>query len=154
MLLPVQIQAILYHFIVGWVYALGFSFIISFVKYIHFPFLKGIIEIIYHLVFTSIMFYGLYHINGGVTNIYLISFFIFGVFIYFIFYLSVFLQVFSIIYRFLYPIHLKLTIAKNKIIDIIKLSIKIRRRRRTDVKRKKKQRKENKKKKTSIKTPD
>ena len=98
MLLPVQIQAILYHFIVGWVYALGFSFIISFVKYIHFPFLKGIIEIIYHLVFTSIMFYGLYHINGGVTNIYLISFFIFGVFIYFIFYLSVFLQVFSIIY--------------------------------------------------------
>ena len=32
MLLPTQIQAILYHFLMGWVYAFGFSFLISFVS--------------------------------------------------------------------------------------------------------------------------
>ena len=75
MLLPTQIQAILYHFLMGWVYAFGFSFLISFVKYLRFPILKGIVEILYHILFTSLMFIGLYKINGGITNIYLICFF-------------------------------------------------------------------------------
>ena len=92
MLLPTQIQAILYHFLMGWVYAFGFSFLISFVKYLRFPILKGIVEILYHILFTSLMFIGLYKINGGITHIYLICFFILGAFIYFTWYLSVFLQ--------------------------------------------------------------
>ncbi len=97
MLLPTQIQAILYHFLTGWVYAFGFSFLISFVKYLRFPIFKGIVEILYHILFTSLMFFGLYKINGGITNIYLICFFILGAFIYFTWYLSVFLQLFAAI---------------------------------------------------------
>jgi len=137
MLLPTQIQAILYHFLMGWVYAFGFSFLISFVKYLRFPILKGIVEILYHILFTSLMFIGLYKINGGITNIYLICFFILGAFIYFTWYLSVFLQLFTAIRRLLHPFKVKLLVAKSKIIAIIRLPGKIRKRRKANAKRKK-----------------
>ena len=138
MLLPTQIQAILYHFLMGWVYAFGFSFLISFVKYLRFPILKGIVEILYHILFTSLMFIGLYKINGGITNIYLICFFILGAFIYFTWYLSVFLQLFTAIRRLLHPFKVKLLVAKSKIIAIIRLPGKIRKRRKANAKRKRK----------------
>lgn len=137
MLLPTQIQAILYHFLMGWVYAFGFSFLISFVKYLRFPIFKGIVEILYHILFTSLMFIGLYKINGGITNIYLICFFILGAFIYFTWYLSVFLQLFTAIRRLLHPFKVKLLVAKSKIIAIIRLPGKIRKRRKANAKRKK-----------------
>ena len=141
MLLPTQIQAILYHFLTGWVYAFGFSFLISFVKYLRFPFVKGIIEVLYHLLFTSLMFYGLYQINGGVTNIYLFGFFVLGCFIYFTCYLSVFMQLFSAFRHFLHPFKVKLLVAKSKIVAIIRLPGKIRKRRKANAKRKKSSRK-------------
>lgn len=144
MLLPTQIQAILYHFLMGWVYAFGFSFLISFVKYLRFPILKGIVEILYHILFTSLMFIGLYKINGGITNIYLICFFILGAFIYFTWYLSVFLQLFTAIRRLLHPFKVKLLVAKSKIIAIIRLPGKIRKRRKANAKRKKSSRKKRK----------
>ena len=148
MLLPTQIQAILYHFLMGWVYAFGFSFLISFVKYLRFPILKGIVEILYHILFTSLMF------NGGITNIYLICFFILGAFIYFTWYLSVFLQLFTAIRRLLHPFKVKLLVAKSKIIAIIRLPGKIRKRRKANAKRKKSSRKKKKKKKASDENPD
>ena len=154
MLLPTQIQAILYHFLTGWVYAFGFSFLISFVKYLRFPILKGIVEILYHILFTSLMFFGLYKINGGITNIYLICFFILGAFIYFTWYLSVFLQLFAAIRRLLHPFKVKLLVAKSKIIAIIRLPGKIRKRRKANAKRKKSSRKKKKKKKASDENPD
>ena len=49
MLLPVQIQSILYHFLMGWVYGLGFSFLLNFVKYMHVSFLRGTMEILFHV---------------------------------------------------------------------------------------------------------
>ncbi|WP_181987596.1 spore cortex biosynthesis protein YabQ [[Clostridium] innocuum] len=151
MLLPTQIQAILYHFLMGWVYAFGFSFLISFVKYLRFPILKGIVEILYHILFTSLMFIGLYKINGGITNIYLICFFILGAFIYFTWYLSVFLQLFTAIRRLLHPFKVKLLVAKSKIIAIIRLPGKIRKRRKANAKRKKSSRKKRKRKKHPMK---
>lgn len=154
MLLPTQIQAILYHFLMGWVYAFGFSFLISFVKYLRFPIFKGIVEILYHILFTSLMFIGLYKINGGITNIYLICFFILGAFIYFTWYLSVFLQLFAAIRRLLHPFKVKLLVAKSKIIAIIRLPGKIRKRRKANAKRKKSSRKKKKKKKASDENPD
>lgn len=151
MLLPTQIQAILYHFLMGWVYAFGFSFLISFVKYLRFPIFKGIVEILYHILFTSLMFIGLYKINGGITNIYLICFFILGAFIYFTWYLSVFLQLFTAIRRLLHPFKVKLLVAKSKIIAIIRLPGKIRKRRKANAKRKKSSRKKRKRKKHPMK---
>lgn len=134
MLLATQIQAILYHFLMGWVYACGFSFVVTFVKSLYYPFFKAIMEIAYHILFTLLMFYGLYKINGGITNAYLIAFFIFGVFIYYSLYLTVFLQLFYTIKRFLHPFAMKFTIVKKRILDIIKLPNKIRKRRNADAK--------------------
>ena len=149
MLLPTQIQAILYHLLMGWVYALGFSFLVSFVRYLRFPFIKGLMEIVFHILFTSLMFYGLYQINGGITNIYLIAFFIFGVLIYYYLYLPVFMQLFAAIRKILHPLRLKIAIVKTKIIAIIKLPGKIRKRRRANAQRNKKSKRKKKKKKKS-----
>lgn len=136
MLLPTQIQAILFHFLMGWVYALGFSFIISFLKYLHFTLIKGIIEILYHLIFTCLMFYGLFYINGGIINVYLIAFFMFGIIVYYSLYLNVFLQFFHAIKCVFLPFFRKLRIVKTKIIDIIRLTVNFRKRRRADGQRK------------------
>lgn len=150
MLLPTQIQAILYHFLMGWVYACGFSFFISFVKYLRFPFIKGLMEIAYHILFTSLMYYGLYKINGGITNAYLIAFFLFGIIIYYSLYLKVFMQLFNTLKKILHPLRMKFIVVKKKIIDIIKLPRKIRKRRKADAKRKKQKSHKKKKKKKSI----
>lgn len=95
MLLPQQIQAILYHFMMGWMYGCTFSFLCSLTVYLRFSILKGFMEIIYHIVFTLLLFYGLYQINGGVTNLYLVVMFIMGVCIYYRWYLYVCMQAFS-----------------------------------------------------------
>lgn len=95
MLLPQQIQAILYHFMMGWMYGCTFSFLCSLIVSLRFSFIKGIMEILYHIAFTLLMFYGLYRINGGVTNAYLIVIFLLGVFIYYKWYFIVLSQVFT-----------------------------------------------------------
>lgn len=152
MLLPTQIQAILFHFLMGWVYALGFSFLITFLKYIWSSFVRGIVEILYHIVFTLLMFYGLYKINGGVTNIYLIAFFLSGVLIYYTFYLAVFLDFYAGIKRFLRPIRKKLSLVKRKILAIIRVPRNRIRRRRADAKKRKRAKAERKSKKEKEKT--
>ena len=137
MLLPTQIQAILYHFLMGWVYALGFSFIITFLKYTKFSFVRGFMEILYHVLFTSLMFYGLYKINGGVTNLYLIAIFLIGVLIYYAFYLAVFLDFFAGLKRILRPFRKKVRVVKKKILAIIRVPGKIMRRRKANAKKRK-----------------
>lgn len=146
MLLSTQIQAILYHFLMGWVYAFGFSFFVTFVKYLCYPLIKAIMEIVYHILFTFLMFYGLYKINGGITNAYLIAFFLLGILIYYSLYLVVFMQLFHAIKKFLHPLLMKFIIVKIRILDIIKLPSKIRKRRRANAKRKKQKKKKKKKK--------
>lgn len=154
MLLPQQIQAILYHFIMGWGYACIFSFMISFLQYLRFPILKGIVEILFHIVFTLSMYYGLYHINGGITNAYLITFFCLGIFVYISLYLKVFLQLVYSIKRMLHPIKRKLIIVKAKILGIIYLPTKYMKRRIANAKSKSNKKKRNKKeKKASAESP-
>ena len=128
MLLPVQIQSILYHFLMGWVYGLGFSFLLNFVKYMHVSFLRGTMEILFHVLFTSLLYYGLYGINGGITNIYLLGFFLLGVMVYYTWYLAVFQQFFFALVKTLRPLRKKLKLVKSKILAIIRLPKKIRRR--------------------------
>ena len=147
MLLPVQIQSILYHFMMGWMYALGFSFLVTFIKYFRFPLIRSILEILYHILFTSLMFYGLYNINGGITNLYLIVIFGIGVVIFYAFYLRVFVGFFVGIKRILRPFLKKIRVVKKKILAIIRVpKLKIQRRR-ADV-RKRKYEKSKRKKKT------
>ena len=83
MLLAQQVQAILYHFLMGWIYGCTFSFLCSLTVSIRLPLLKSCLEIIYHICFTLFVYYGLYQINGGITNLYLIVVFLFAVMIYY-----------------------------------------------------------------------
>jgi len=127
MLLPQQLQAILYHFVMGWVYGCTFSFLCSLTVYLHFALMKGIAEILYHAVFTLLAYYGLYQINGGVTNLYLILFFLLGIVIYYRWYLPVFNGFFAWFRSLFRPLRKKIPLAKKKILGIIKARRKKRR---------------------------
>ena len=143
MLLPQQIQAILYHFISGWVYGCTFSFLCSLIVYLRFSVLKACAEIIYHIGFTLLAFYGLYQINGGVTNVYLIVFFMIGIMVYYKWYLPVFQSFFAWFIRLFRPLRIKVFLAKKKIVGIIKVRRKRKEQRRAEhARRKKKNRKE------------
>ncbi len=127
MLLPIQIQSILYSFLMGWVYALGYRCILYFIKYIKRKFFRSWMEILYHILFTLVLFYGIYCINGGITNVYLICIFLIGMIIYYLFYDSLFLNVFCFIKKLCSPIYQKIKLVKMKILVIIKLPKNIRR---------------------------
>ncbi len=143
MLLPQQIQAILYHLMMGWFYGCTFSFLCSLTVYLHFKLLKGTAEILFHIGFILLAFYGLYQINGGVTNIYLTIFFLLGVFIYYKWYLSVFTHFFAWFIRLFRPLKRKFHLVKLKLIGIIKVRRKKRAKRRAEhEKRKKEKRKQ------------
>ena len=148
MLLATQVQSILYHFLMGWVFAFGFSMIISFKKAFHFGFLKAAMEFLYPILFSVLMFYGLFHINGGITDFYLILIFLTGVIIYYRFYLSVFLQFFTGIKKLFRPFCRKLLLVKSKILGIIKLPAKAFQKRRKKNVRKKRRKKKQKEEKT------
>lgn len=154
MLLPVQIQSILYHFMMGWMYALLFSFLVTFIKYIGYKVIKALIEILFHLLYTSLMFYGLYHINGGVTNAYLIAIFVVGILIYQAFYFSVFLESFISIKRILRPIRKNIKVVKNKILAIMEVPKKMKKRRKANVNKRKRAKKERKSKKKKASNQD
>lgn len=143
MLLPQQIQAILFHLMMGWFYGCTFSFLCSLTVYLRFRFLKGITEILFHIGFILLAFYGLYSINGGITNIYLTIIFLFGVLIYYKWYLSVFAPFFAWFIRLFRPVKRKLHLAKMKLIGIIIIRRKKRAKRRAEhEKRKKEKRKQ------------
>ena len=91
------------------------------VQAIRLPLLKSCLEIIYHICFTLFVYYGLYQINGGITNLYLIVVFLFAVMIYYRFYLSVMQTPFLWFRRLLQPLWKKLTLAKKKILGIINI---------------------------------
>lgn len=124
MLLPQQIQAILYHLVMGIVYGVSYSFITYTGAHIPLRFLKGLWEVIYHVFFTLLMFYGLYRINGGITNIYLIVIFILGVIIFYKFYFRLFQSIYKGIGNICRPFILKLRLVKNKMFVIIKVPAK------------------------------
>lgn len=142
MLLATQIQSILYHFLAGWIFAFGFSMLTSFKKAFHFTFLKIAMEFLYPILFAAGMFYGLYQINGGITNLYLLLTFMIGVIIYYRFYLLVFLQFFTGLKRLLRPLRKKVMLVKSKILGIIKIPIRAYKRRRKNARKKRNQEKE------------
>lgn len=118
MLLATQVQAIIYHLFIGWIYGLTFSFISYFSYYLKYNLTKFILETIFHIIFVLSAFYGLYQINGSVTNLYLILCFVFGMFVYFKWYYCIFLNFFHYVKKWLKPIKL----AKNRISVIIKVT--------------------------------
>lgn len=124
MLLPQQIQAILYHFMMGWFYGCTFSFLCSLSTYIRSVFIKTIVELIYHIGFTLLLFEGLYHINGGITNLYLLVIFIIGVCIYYKWYLLIITDISHTLRMFVKPFFKKFAIVKLRILGIINIRLK------------------------------
>lgn len=139
MLLPQQIQAILYHFMMGWVYGCTFSFLCSLTVYLRFSFVKGILEVIYHIGFTLLAFYGLYQINGGVTNLYLIFLFISGVIVYYKLYFPVCADMFAWFRHLFRPLRKLRALVKSRILVIIKKRKAKKRKRRQERERRRKE---------------
>ncbi len=148
MLLPQQVQSILYHVIAGWMYGCTFLFLRSFILYMKSKLWKGFFEIIYHILFTLLMFRGLYKINGGITNFYLITFFLIGFFIFYRFYMPIVLPFFHWLKRLLKPIIKKGALAKSKILGIMRIPLRLVRRRKANGSKRKKKSKKRKKEKS------
>lgn len=133
MLLAVQIQTILYHLIAGWLYGFGFSLIQVLTQYRRRSFATAVVQIGYHLLFTLLLFGGLFQLNGGVTTVDLLLFFAAGVWLYYRFYRAVFFHAFTGLRLRLSRFFHKIAVAKSHILDImIRNRIRRRKRRRRD----------------------
>lgn len=89
-LLPQQFQALVYHLISGWVFALLWSGMNRLTWHFRKSWLRWIIETIFYFCFVTAMYFGLVTINGGLTQLYLIVLFCVGVWIYLQFYAMTF----------------------------------------------------------------
>lgn len=125
MILGDQIQAILYHLMMGIFYGILYSFTMYIGIHLRLKVLKAFLEIVFHIFFTLLMFYGLYKINGGITNLYLILLFLFGVFLFYKFYYSIFQNIFRKFGRLFIPFLNKYRVVKNRMFVIIKVPVKI-----------------------------
>lgn len=96
-LLPQQIQAIIFHLLSGWLFGLTYSFYNRLAFRFKHTWYRNLSGIIYFLFFVTGMFYGLYKLNGGQTQIFLIVFFLLGIWIYLQFYAMTFSPLFSFI---------------------------------------------------------
>ena len=119
MILAQQVQALIYHFIGGVCLAFFISFISVFEVH-----LKTLARIVLTcslcLLFTCFFFYGLYHINGGVTQIYCISLFLFGFYLFYTYLYVLCLPSYLYILHLLTPIVRSSRVAKNKMYVIMK----------------------------------
>lgn len=138
MTLAEQLFAFGYHLIMGQLYAFLFSFLsmlcLSFSSW-----LRSIVYAVFSLLLTSLFYYGLYHINGGVTHFYLMIIFLTGIYLYYHFFYELLLPLFIFVKKVLKPLEKKIKFAKKKIYGIIS-SVREKRRRlkQKDEQRKKK----------------
>lgn len=119
-LLSVQIQCILYHLLAGWIYGLCFSFLQTLTQYYQKNMLTVLSEILFHAAFSAGMFFGLLFVNGAVSNIYLVLFFMLGVFFYYRFYYRLFYHFFTFVRHFFHKRFHKIAVAKSRMLGIIK----------------------------------
>lgn len=131
-----QLYSILYHFIMGQVFAFVFSFVSIWT--INFKSINKMIHYgIFSCLFTLIYYYGLFHINGGITNIYLGLLFFSGLLLYYNYCYCLILPLFLWIKRLFLPLVKKMSLAKLKIYGIMaKLRERTRRLRRKNEQRK------------------
>lgn len=105
MLLTVQIQAILYAFLAGVCYGITFSLKQYITRFLLTSMHTKIVDILYHIIFTLLLYYGLYLINGGESNLYLLLFFIMGIYLYYRIYYPFFCIFFYHLAKFTQPFY-------------------------------------------------
>lgn len=135
MLLSTQIQAMLYAFITGIAYGILFSMKQYFCMYLLTPLKKTMVDILFHVIFVSFTFLGLYNINKGQSNIYLLILFFLGIYVYYIFYYDLFLIFFGFLKKIFKPIYYSIYLLYNKFYSIM---LRERRKKRHGKKKKKK----------------
>lgn len=118
MALSLQIYSLAYHFIAGMLFAFCFSFLSLFLIR-----MKNIARIlflnIFCLSFTLCFFYGLYHLNNGITHGYAILFFLLGLLLYYQGIYGYCLPAFLFLMKTLSPFVRKGRVAKKKMYAII-----------------------------------
>lgn len=124
MLLSVQVQSILYHIFMGILYGVSYSLLQYINFHLHINLIKIIVEIVFHSIFTCIMFYGLYQINGGITNLYLIIIFMIGIYIFYKYYFEMVQGCYRIVSNILHPIFKRIRCIKKRVKSIFLIPIK------------------------------
>lgn len=119
MILSTQIQAMLFAFLMGIGYGVSFSFKQYIVMYSVSKKTKAIIDVVFHLVFVLLAYYGLYKINGGVSNIYLFLIFFLAIYLYYTLYYEGFLCFFNWLKKIGKPIYKKVYLLTISIYSIM-----------------------------------
>lgn len=107
MLLSIQIQSMLYAFMMGIIYGISFSFKQYCSMYSKSKIHNAILDIGYHILFVCYMYYGLYKINKGYSNVYLFILFLLGIYLYYVFYYKYFLSMYIWMHKKLSPYYKK-----------------------------------------------
>lgn len=142
-LLPTQLQSLVYMLFMGWGYGLAYSFINRLFYALRHKKIIYLVEIIFHAWFISILFLGLFRIHYGIMNLYLWLAFFLGLYLYLRCYSLLFLQVFEGFMKILRFLLKPLRIAYLKIFAIIRNSKK-KRRMKKDAKKRGRQKKKKK----------
>lgn len=107
MSLLVQVQSIIYAFLVGLGYGITFSFKEYLGMYTKGKLLKGCFDILYHVLFVCIVYVGLIYVNGGISRLYLFLFFLLGIYLFYLFYYDLFIKFYKFFLLKLKPIYKK-----------------------------------------------
>lgn len=108
-----QILSFLYHGIMGGLFGFFFSFISLFIHSFSF-FFRLLYLSLFMLSFTLALFYGLFQINGGVTHLYGISFFLIILILYYFMLYPTVRPFFLHLLKLLKPWHNKIKTVKKK----------------------------------------
>lgn len=119
MLLPAQLQALIYHFIIGNIFGFFFSFF-SLCTINSSLFIRIIIIDLFVIIFAILSYIGLYFINGGVMQLYCIILIFAGIIFYYSFIYHFFLPLFTRIRRFISHFVNRGRVAKLKMCVIMK----------------------------------
>lgn len=88
-LLPSQFQLLIYHLIAGWLTGFSYQFEHAIKQQFHSKLSRNLIDFIWVTLCVLIFYYGLFQLNGGMTQFYCLCFFGFGFFVYIKFYFHV-----------------------------------------------------------------
>lgn len=135
MLLSTQIQAMLYAFLAGITYGVLFSMKQYFCMYLLTPLKKAVLDVVFHIIFVSLLFYGLFKINYGESNVYLLILFLIGIYLYYLLYFDLFTSFFRFLKKIFKPLYYSVYLLYNRFYSIM---MKERRKKKHGKKRKKK----------------
>lgn len=142
-ILPTQLQSLIFMVFMGWVYGLAYSLFNRLFYIFRNKIIIYVLEILFHATFMGGLFAGLFTLQYGVMNLYLWLAFFFGLYLYLRLYSLFFLKLFESLMKFLQLFIRPLKIAYSKLFAIIRKG-RIKRRKKKDAKKRKREEKKKK----------